>query len=290
MSTDASNIITTVEQLDGYINWLTKNKVAIQGDRPEFSQEMGQLINLYNQTGRMISQNPEQAIKDFAKMLKRYPMFVAARYNMAHALKSQGRLEEALEHYQITAQHNPNDPAIYIELGDVYYQLEQKGNEIVSYFQALLMASEDDVEIIWKATKNIGQTFGEVREYKKSIRFLHMALDIALEDSKYSVSSEAWNNEFVATYLELGKSYQYSGDFNTAEQMFLKGTEIGAKAKSRSPQLTYHETLIWSATAELYLELEQWKKAEQYAQKCVDRYPNEKVFQLNLTAARNKGK
>ncbi len=150
------------------------------------------------------------------------------------------------------------------------------------------MTPEDNVASLWKAIKNIGQTFGEVREYQKSIKFLQMALDIALENSKISISAEAWNNEFVATYLELGKSYRYMGEANTAEQMFLKGVKIGAESKSATPELRFYETLIWSAITDLYMELHQWSEAEQFAQKCDDRYPNDPLFQLQLEQAKSR--
>jgi tetratricopeptide (TPR) repeat protein len=172
----------------------------------------------------------------------------------------------------------------------VYYQLGQKASEIVSYFQALVLTREDDVATLWLATKNIGQTFGELKEYQKSIRFLQMALDIALENGGTSITAESWNYEFVATYLELGNTNKHMRRYRVAEEMYLKGIKIGAEAKSATPQLRYHETMIWSAITDLYLELSQWSKAEQFAQNCIDRYPNEQLFLLKLRNARSKTK
>ena len=285
------NVIASVEQLDSYINWLTENGVTAvyQGGSPEFSQEMSQLMHFFTQTGQFVqTQNHEQAIKRYAEILSRYPNFVAARYNLANCLKQLGKIEEALEQYSTATQYNPNDPALYIELGDVYYRLGQKGNEIVSYFQALVLTPERDVATLWKAIKNIGQTFGELREYQKSIKFLQMALEIALENSKYSFTTESWNNEFVATYLELGNTYKNMGNYQIAEKMYLEGVKVGAEARSASPELRYHETMIWSAITNLYLEHSNWSKAEQFAQKCVDRYPNEQLFQLKLRNAKRR--
>lgn len=293
MNSNTKDRITTVEQLDSYINWLTKHKVVAtyQGGAPQFSPEMRQLMDDYNQLTQLgRAQDPEKAVNGFIRILNRYPNFVAARYNLAHTLKQLGRFDEALEHYQAAVQYNPNDPEIYIELGDVYYRLGQKGSEIVSYFQALTLAPEDNVELIWKAVKNIGQTFGEIREYRKSLKFLQMALDIVIENSKHSISPEAWNNEFIATYLELGNTYKYMGNNQSAEKMYLEGIKIGANTKSPVPHLIYHETMTWSAITDLYLSQEQWSKAEQFAKKCVERYPQEQLFQMKLRNAKNRGK
>ena len=293
MNSTVHDRITTVEQLDSYINWLTENKViaTYQGGTAEFSPEMRQLFNSYSQIVQSAgAQGPEMAIRGYSSLLNRYPKFVAARYNLAHALKGLGRLEEALEQYQTAAQYSPNDPAIYIELGDVYYRLGEKGSEIISYFQALVLAPESNVEIFWKTVKNIGQTFGEVQQYQKSLKFLNMALQIALENSQYSLTADAWGNELVATYLELGNTYKYMGNYQKAVEMYMKGVKVGSEAKSATPQLRYHETMVWSALTDLYLQHGNWSQAEQFAQKCANRYPNEQLFQMKLRNAKSRGK
>jgi tetratricopeptide (TPR) repeat protein len=284
--------IGTIEQLDSFINYLTENKISFLSNDlfPSMTPEIKFIYSRYVKALQV--GNVEHALSVYNSILSSAPDFVAARYNMAHFMKQSGNLDEALNHYMLAARYNPSDPSIIIEIGVTYSMLGMNEEAIEAFLNVLKITSESNLSgsnltIRWLAMFNIGLAYRETQEYMKSLQWLEKALEW-VDKHNIMPSMRAWDSEYVTTYLELGNLYKDFGDKQKAEEMYLKGMQTAAKNKSSNQDLRQHETYIWLNLGEIYLDMKKWSEAEHYLEKCLQRHPNNKYFQLLLRNAQNK--
>lgn len=90
--------------------------------------------------------NAKLAVREYRQLLKAHPEIVAARANLAAALVSLGRMDEAIAAYQAALKQVPGNPALEFNLALVYYKKGEFG-DAASLFSALHKANPGDVRI-----------------------------------------------------------------------------------------------------------------------------------------------
>jgi tetratricopeptide (TPR) repeat protein len=82
----------------------------------------------------------DEAIVHYQRVVELKPDFVPARYNLGLALASRGRLEEAIFHYQKVLQTRPDDEELLCKLGDALALCGRYEDALVRYRQVLASA------------------------------------------------------------------------------------------------------------------------------------------------------
>ena len=104
-----------------------------------------QLRSMYRESAPLAKRGDErarngdllEAIEDYRKALKFYPMYPEVHNNLGLLLASSGNYNEAIEHYREALRLNPEFPLAYTNLGDVLL-LQGKNDEAVDCFRRAL--------------------------------------------------------------------------------------------------------------------------------------------------------
>lgn len=282
-----------MKQLDEYINFITNNNISfISNDaRPTMTPTIQQIYSVYNQA--LHSENINHSVSLYESILNKTPNFVAARYNLAQIIQQHGDLDEALQQYMLAARYNPLDASIFIQIGVVFSMQGRIKEAIEAYLHILKIIPENatsagQLSSKWRALLNLGVNYHALQDFGKSLEWLEAALNWIHKHNKYSFSKSAWDSELVATYFEIGSLYKDFGDVVTSEKVLLLGAKIAEENTTFDQDLRIDETYIWSNLGEIYLKTKRWKEAEYYFKKCLQRNPNEDLFQLLLENAQNK--
>lgn len=82
------------------------------------------------------------AVQKYQELIRLYPDMVAARANLAVALASLGRFDDAIEQYDVALAEAPGDPALRLDLGLAYYKKNDFAGAAAQF--ALVHASKPD--------------------------------------------------------------------------------------------------------------------------------------------------
>ncbi len=74
--------------------------------------------------------------------LRKYPADFTAHYNLGSVLQSRGKLEEAINHYQLALRTRPNNPVAHNALGSALQELGRLEEAIRHYRQAVQLKAE----------------------------------------------------------------------------------------------------------------------------------------------------
>ena len=86
--------------------------------------------------------NPEQRIQAFQAFVARSPDDAFARYSLAMALRSAGRLEEAAREFEENARRQPGYVPTYLMLGQVLEALGRAPAAAAAYEQGVTAAQQ----------------------------------------------------------------------------------------------------------------------------------------------------
>jgi tetratricopeptide (TPR) repeat protein len=124
----------------------------------------------------------------YAATLERNPQCWLVHHNLGNLLLDEGKVAEAIAHYDAALRQNPNNPDIHFNLGKALNQ-EGRNAEAVPQFQAVLRLSPTDAEAhdnLGVAFLGIGRTAEAMAEFEAAIRLrpenaiAHYNLGVAL--------------------------------------------------------------------------------------------------------------
>ena len=158
--------------------------------------------NVFLQQGRLV-----EAIAHFQKALQIHPDFAEARLNLGNALLQKGEVDEAITHFQRALQIYPDFTEANLNLG---YALLQKGkvDEAITQFQKALQLNPDSAE----AHLNLGNALLQKGKVDEAIIHCQKALQINPDNA------EAHNNLGNAL-LQKGKVDEAIAHYQKALQL-----------------------------------------------------------------------
>ena len=137
------------------------------------------------------------------------PNFVA-QDNLGNALVAEGRIEEALPHFEAAAQIYPQDPVAWLNIA-THNQLSGRISEAIGQFQAVLTMTSDTA-LRTQALENLGSAYRQNRDYTQARQSYESALSISPDDSRALVG--------------MGLASLKSGDSAGAAASFTRAMEI----------------------------------------------------------------
>jgi protein O-mannosyl-transferase len=139
------------------------------------------LGNFFLQEGRV-----DEAITHFQQALQINPDLAEARYNLGNAFLQKGRVDEAITEYQNALQMNPGDAHARYNLGNAFLQ-KGRVDEAIAQYQEALQINPDNA----KAHNNLGNILLQKGNMSQAIAHFQKALQ--LEPAKPSTQNNlAW--------------------------------------------------------------------------------------------------
>lgn len=143
------------------------------------------------------------------------PGHISGQYNLGEALSSNKRCDEAMEHYVIAAQKNPDMPGIYTALGKAAFgsfithsqEAEVMSQSMIRLLKKAIEQDPQDVE----AYSSLGDAYLAIGDTEKAIQCLNKCLEI--------------DPASPAIYLELAKVYTSLEQFSEAADMASKSMQ-----------------------------------------------------------------
>ncbi|MHB1456174.1 MAG: tetratricopeptide repeat protein [Armatimonadota bacterium] len=163
----------------------------------------------------MLIGNFDRAIKLLQTCVDLHPAHISGQYNLGEAFASARRCDEAMAHYVIAAQENPDIPGIYTALGKAAFgsyiahsqEAESMSNSMICLLKKAIVHDPQDVG----AHISLGEAYLAIGDTEKAIKCLCRCLEI--EPASPSV------------YLELAKVYVSLEQFTEAEDMASKSMQ-----------------------------------------------------------------
>jgi len=233
--------ITTVEQLDGLIN-LGGGLIDISS----LSPEMATVLDLYYRGTRSFQANClEEAIEDYRSALKLAPRFIAARCNLGNALLSFGYPKRALHELRVAHRYSPNDPDIWLSLGNVYSELEDDASAMECYERAHKLRPTHIATVVTLSGMYIDSSrLGEAEELlQRGLDAISLNQRIAT-NLKIDPNNHEWDSELSMIHHQLGLINYKRGDW-------LRATVILEKCVELVPADTRAQSLLQKARERL---------------------------------------
>jgi len=104
---------------------------------------------------------------------KTYPTFALAHYNLGEALVTEGKNEEAISHYKMAIELNPDLAAAHYNLGNALFA-EGKNEEAISHYKTAIKIKPDFAE----AYSNIGAVLFNAKMTEEAIDYFKEAIRI----------------------------------------------------------------------------------------------------------------
>jgi len=143
------------------------------------------------------------------------PNFVA-QDNLGSALVADGRIEDALPHFEAAAKIYPADPVAWLNIG-THNEQTGKIELAIKQFQSVLTMTPDP-ELQVKALENMGAAYRQKHDYAQAKRSYQEALAIRPDDSR------AWVGMGLVS-LQSGNAAEAAANF--ARAMELQPTAVG---------------------------------------------------------------
>ncbi len=197
----------------------------------------------------------DESIDWFQRVLRRYPDYAAAYYNLGTLYLKKGMLQQAEEHLRRATQLHPGDASAWNNFGMVAAQ-EGRTEEAVKYFQEALRQNPRYVI----ALENLGKLYHDNGRLKEAVKSLEQALSIAPEDPEVN--------------YELGMLFAHQDD-----------TERARVYLQRALQLRPNYPDALNNLGVLFLRTGNPSDAEAVLEKCIRVAPSFEVAYLNLAKA-----
>ncbi len=144
-----------------------------------------------------------------------------ALFSYALALKREGRLNKAIAVYQKILEANPNDPAIYNNIGNCYFMLGQKEDAMAMYKKAV------EIKPLVSSYYNLSQLYRDMLEFEEGDRYFDEARRIDIDAVKrFRESSSRDLGTFFYIDETLHSSDFWSYALRQSGQVSLPGTFI----------------------------------------------------------------
>jgi tetratricopeptide (TPR) repeat protein len=124
-----------------------------------------------------------------------------AHNNLGLVLVAEGKIEEAIDHYNKTIRLKPDDAGVYNNRGNAYYELGRHQRAIEDFNEAIRL-KPDDVA----AYTNRGNAYYELGQYQRAIEDFNEAIRLKPDDA--------------ATYINRGPAYYALGQYQRAIKDF----------------------------------------------------------------------
>jgi tetratricopeptide (TPR) repeat protein len=196
----------------------------------------------------LLDQNFPSAIRNLTRAMEK-PPFADTAYHLGFAYFRQGDLAVAEHWLNTAAQANPQDSAIYYQLGLVYRKL----------------AREDDAKKAFARSTELRQRDSDLSRLRHDCA---QSLEAGNRDEAHTVCSRLYDPNDVEKLTALGTLYGQHGDLAAALEPLRRAAEISPQ----SPQMQYN-------LAFTYFELNRFEEARAPIAKAVERWPD--LFQLN---------
>ena len=145
----------------------------------------------------------DEAIKHYQQALQIRPTYSDARVNLGVALFIQGKLDEAIKRYRQALQIQPNDAITHSNLG-VALVRQGKLDEAIKHHQQALQIQPGKAD----AHYNLGLALGEVGSLKAAIASYRTALNIAPKDWPHRQSVQQKLNETLDRLRKGSEEYR----------------------------------------------------------------------------------
>ena len=163
----------------------------------------------------MLKGNIDRAIALLETCVDLNPEHISGRFNLGEALTCKKKCDEAMEHYVVAAQTNPDMPGIYTSLGKAAFgsfiahsqEAEVMARSMVCLLKKAIEHDPQDVE----AYSTLGNAYLAVGDTVKAIECLRQCLEI--EPASPTI------------YLELAKVYTSLEQFPEAADMASKSMQ-----------------------------------------------------------------
>jgi tetratricopeptide (TPR) repeat protein len=152
--------------------------------------------------------DPDQAILNFQKVLKKDPNFVLALYDLAAAKRDQGLIDETIADYEKIIRINPNFPEALSNLGGYYFRAGKLEKAVSMFEQAV-----QNYPNFTQALSNLGAALNKLNRAAEAVP--HLQKTIRLDP------------EFAIAYYNLGNSFFSLNRLEEAQKTYGKSVELG---------------------------------------------------------------
>jgi len=197
----------------------------------------------------------DQSIAWFQQVVRDYPDYAAAHYNLGTLYLRKGMLKEARDSLQRAAQLRPEDASAWNNLGMVAAQ-EGRSKEAVQYFQEALHHNPNYVI----ALDNLGNLYRENGQFAEAVESLERALSIDPQNPEVN--------------YDLGMSFARQGDAERARAYLQKALKL---------RPNYLDAL--NNLGVLHMRAGKFSEARAVLEECIRVAPSFDVAYLNLAKA-----
>jgi tetratricopeptide (TPR) repeat protein len=276
--------ITSLEQLDGLIDWLYHNPDA-PGHIPVLSSEMKQLYQLWARGQELEDKGQfEQAIDAYKRALQIAPAFINARFSWARSLQALGKYQEAINQLKvITSFFTTLDSSIYIQMALIYHEIGDRNGEIQAYEKALQI---DPYNLYgWLNLGLVCRLAGELESSSQAFTEAVARLDVLIQAGK----PHQYDPEEDKVCFEAGRTEFARGEFDRAEALFARVMAVRSKNMELWGDPQHNPTVFYTLLflARIDLRNDKWNVAKDRLQPCLDFAPDDPTVRLlagNATA------
>jgi tetratricopeptide (TPR) repeat protein len=197
----------------------------------------------------------DESIAWFQRVVRKYPEYAAAYYNLGTLYLKKGMLQQSEEHLRRATQIRPGDASAWNNLGMVAAQEGHK-EEAMKYFQEAIRQNPRHVI----ALQNLGKLYHDDGRFEEAVKSLEQAVNIAPEDPEVN--------------YDLGMLFAQHDDTEQARAYLQRALQLRPK---------YPDAL--NNLGVLYIRTEKLADAEAVLQECIRVAPSFDVAYLNLAKA-----
>jgi Flp pilus assembly protein TadD/peroxiredoxin len=197
----------------------------------------------------------DESLAWFQRVVRKYPEYAAAYYNLGTLYLKKGMLQQAEEHLRRATQLRPGDASAWNNWGMVAAQ-EGRGEEATKYFQEAIRQNPQYVI----ALENLGKLYHDHGQFEEAVKSLEQALSIAPQDPEVN--------------YDLGMLFAQQDD-----------TERARVHLQRAVQLRPNYPDALNNLGVLYIRTGRLSEAEAVLEECVRTAPSFDVAFLNLAKA-----
>ncbi|HXK59787.1 MAG TPA: tetratricopeptide repeat protein [Acidobacteriota bacterium] len=162
----------------------------------------------------MTEEELEQRRKEVEEAKKKQADLEALKQSFDQGLQlaKMGQHEQAIEAFKLAAQKDPDQPAVWANMGSSYAKLKQFDSAIESYNKAIALKPDDAA-----LYQNLGGIYSDAGNLEKSKEMYEKAATLAVAADPKAAATQ---------YYNIGVTYINSGNNAEAETALLKALEV----------------------------------------------------------------